>query len=165
VAATRPIEITYAPHPDIQRVAEAVQAMWESALGIRVELRVVEAKVLNSKINSLDYDVVRSNWFGDYLDPSTFLNMFRTHDGQNRTGWSHAEYGRLLAAAGGEADNARRFALFREAERILCAEELPIIPLYFRRGAFLLNPAFTGLNDNVRDILPIHRVRAAGFDE
>ena len=161
VAATRPIEITYAPHPDIQRVAEAVQAMWESALGIRVELRVVEAKVLNSKINSLDYDVVRSNWFGDYLDPSTFLNMFRTHDGQNRTGWSHAEYDRLLAAGGGEADNARRFALFREAERILCAEQLPIIPLYFRRGAFLLNPAFTGLSDNVRDILPIHRVRRA----
>jgi len=161
VAATRPIEITYAPHPDIQRVAEAVQAMWESALGIRVELRVVEAKVLNSRINSLDYDVVRCNWFGDYLDPSTFLNMFRTHDGQNRTGWSHAEYDRLLATAGGEADNARRFALFREAERILCAEQLPIIPLYFRRGAFLLNPAFTGLTDNVRDILPIHRVRRA----
>jgi oligopeptide transport system substrate-binding protein len=161
VAATRPIEITYAPHPDIQRVAEAVQAMWESALGIRVELRVVEPKVLNSKINSLDYDVARCNWFGDYLDPSTFLNMFRTHDGQNRTGWSHAEYDRLLAAAGSEADNARRFALFRAAERILCEQQVPIIPLYFRRGAFLLNPAFTGLKDNVRDILPIHRVRQA----
>ncbi len=56
-------------------------------------------------------------------------------------------------------DNARRFALFRDAERILCAEELPIIPLFFRRGNYLLIPRLGGVCDNVRDILPIQRVR------
>lgn len=162
IADTRPIELAYASHPPIQkRIAEAVQSMWESALGLRVELRVMERKVLSTRIRNLDYDVVRSDWYGDYLDPGTFLDMFTSGSGQNRTGWENVEYDHLIAAAAREADNAKRFALFRAAERILCEEELPIIPLFFKRGNYLLNPRFGGVRDNVRDILPIHRVRLA----
>lgn len=156
----RPIRISYAKDPPSQeRIAEAVQAMWQSALGIRVELDRIERKVLSSRIRSLDYDVVRSDWYGDYMDPSTFLDMFTTGNGQNRTGWSNTEYDRLIAAAAVEPDNRRRFDFFREAERILCQDELPIIPIFFKRGNFLLNPAFGGVNDNIRDVLPIQRVR------
>ena len=159
-AAQRPIEIAYASDPPQQRrVAEAIQAMWETALGIRVELRLQERTVLAARIRSLDYDVARSNWFGDFLDPAAFLDMFTSTSGQNRTGWAHARYDELIASAAREADNVRRLALLREAERILCEEELPIIPLFFRTGNFLLKPRFAGLRDNPREILPIHRVR------
>ena len=58
-----------------------------------------------------------------------------------------------------EPDNARRFEQFHEAERILCEDELPIIPIFFKRGNYLLNPAFGGVGDNIRDVLPIHRVK------
>lgn len=159
VAETRPIEIAFAPGDrEQQLVAEAVQAMWESVLGIRAELRLLEGKVLSTKIRALDYDIARSNWFGDYLDPGTFLDMFTTDGGQNRTGWSNAEYDRLIAAAAHEPDNARRFDLLSRAERILCEQELPIIPLFHRRGNYLLNPRFEGIEDNIRDLLQIHRV-------
>lgn len=162
LAAERPIEIAYPPTPPLhRRIAEVIQDQWQSELNIRVSLRVMERKVLSSRIRSLDYDIVRSDWYGDYLDPSTFLDMYTTESGQNRTGWTNAEYDRLIAAAAREPSNRRRFDLFRRAERILCAEELPIIPLYFKRGNYLLNPRFTGLVDNVRDMLPIHRVRFA----
>ena len=161
-AEIRPLELAYASDPPLQRrIAEAVQQMWQQSLGLRVELRSLDRKALGTAIRELDYDIVRSDWFGDYLDPSTFLDMFTTAGGQNRTGWSNAEYDRLIAGAAAEADNARRFALFHDAERILCEEELPIIPLFFRRGNFLLNPRFGGVRDNVRDILAIHRVRPA----
>ena len=161
--ASRPIELAYAPEPPIQRrIAEAVQAMWEPALGIRVELRVLERKVLSEKIRNLDYDLARSDWYGDYLDPLTFLDLFTSASGQNRTGWENAEYDRLIAAAVREQDDARRFALLAEAERILCEQELPIVPLYFKRGNYLLRPTFTGVMDNVRDLLPIHRVQRRG---
>lgn len=156
---SRAIEIASVADPEERFVAEAIQAMWESVLGIQVALRTIESKVLRSRISQLDYDVARSNWFGDYMDPSTFLDMFVTEGGQNRTGWSNAEYDRLIAAAGAEADNVRRFSLFRAAERILCEDELPIIPIYHRRGNYLFSPRFEPLQDNARDILPIHRVR------
>jgi len=158
-AARRPIEIVFPPEPEQQRVAEAIQVMWEEGLGIDVELRRQEAKVLSTRIRQLDYDLARSDWFGDYLDPSTFLNLFRAGDSQNRTGWANPRYDELLVAAGAEADGARRYELLREAEEVLCTEGVPVIPVFHRRGNFLLNPRFTGLNDHIRDVLPIQRVK------
>lgn len=156
----RPIELAVsADAPLVRRLAEAIQRMWEEHLGLRVDLRVLERTVLSQRIRNLDYDLVRSDWYGDYLDPATFLDMFTSTSGQNRTGWSNAQYDRLIAAAAREPDNARRFALLAEAERILCEQELPIIPIYHKRGTFLLRPGFAGVVDNVRDILPIQRVR------
>ncbi|MCC6360933.1 MAG: peptide ABC transporter substrate-binding protein [Phycisphaerales bacterium] len=157
--ATRPLRLAYASDPPQQRfILQAVAAMWERDLGIRVELEVTERKVLSERIRALDYDIARSDWFGDYLDPSTFLDLFVAGSSQNRTGWSHEEYTALIRAAASEPGAAARFAKLREAETILVRDELPIIPIYFRTGNFLLRPRFTGLSDNLRDILPIHRV-------
>jgi oligopeptide transport system substrate-binding protein len=157
---SRPIRIAYASDPPQQRrIVEAVQSMWERGLGLRVELEVMERKVLAERIRALDYDVVRSDWYGDYLDPATFLDMYTTGNPQNRTGWSNAEYDRLIAAALAAADARARFDAFHEAERILCEEELPIIPIYFKTGNYLLNPRFTGITAHVTDLLPFHRAR------
>ncbi len=160
-AAVRPIRILFPGEAEQRLLAEAIQQMWQRDLGIRVELQVTEPKVISTRIRSLDYDVARSNWFGDYLDPSTFLEMFQTDSGNNRTGWSNAEYDRLVSAATHEPDDAERYRLLAAAERILVEEELPILPVYFRRGGFLLSPRFEGLADNVKDVLFIHRVRPA----
>jgi oligopeptide transport system substrate-binding protein len=154
----RPLEIAFAATPEQRRIAEAVQQMLEENLGLRIELRVMEAKVLSARIRQLDYDLARSNWFGDYMDPGTFLNMFVTGGGQNRTGWSHPRYDALVAAAENEANDRHRYALLTEAEAILL-REVPIITVFHRTGNFLLRPGFTGLRDHVRDLLPIHRVQ------
>lgn len=159
IAGQRPIEILFSSEQDHRLVAEATQAMWERDLGIRVELRQLESKVISSRIRALDYDLARSNWFGDYLDPTTFLDMFITDGGQNRTGWSSARYDELLRTAAREPDDEQRFALLAAAERILVVDELPIIPAFHRTGNFLLSPRFEGLYDNPRDLAPIHRVR------
>lgn len=155
---SREIELMFAPNPAYQRVAEALAAMWEKNLGLRVTLRTIEGKVLSERVRSLDYDLVRSDWSGDYMDPMTFLEMFTTGNGQNRTGWSNAAYDDAIREAAIKSDNARRFAYLREAERILCEEQLPVIPLYFRRGNFLLSPAFAGVNDNVREYFPLSAI-------
>lgn len=161
-AAQRPIEISYASdNRDYQRVAEALAATWEQELGIRVAHGRMEGKALSARIRALQYDVARSDWFGDYLDPNTFLEMFTSGDGQNRTGWSNAEYDRRIAAAAAEPDDARRYALLSDAERILVEEDLPIIPLFVRSGNFLLRTGFEGISDNIRDFAPIQRVRRA----
>jgi len=48
---------------------------------------------------SLDYDLSRSAWVGDYEDPNTFLDLFTTNGGNNQTGWGSLVYDRLLEAA------------------------------------------------------------------
>ena len=92
-SAARPLELRYASNSAIQqRICEAVQSQWEKNLGIRVELRAEERTVLGGKIRNLDYDIARSDWFGDYMDPGAFLDNFTSTSGQNRTGWANAEY-------------------------------------------------------------------------
>ncbi len=160
IAGERPIEIAVAADSTLQlRIAEAIQGMWRDVLGVRADVRKLERAVLGARIRNLDYDLARSDWYGDYLDPSSFLEMFTTGNGQNRTGWSSAAYDEAIAAALSGEDNQARFAHFRRAERILCEEQLPIIPLYFKQGAYLLRSTFTGVSDNVLDILPIQRLR------
>jgi ABC-type oligopeptide transport system substrate-binding subunit len=119
----------------------------------------MERKVLAERIRALDYDIVRSDWYGDYLDPATFLDMYTTGNPQNRTGWSNAEYDRLIATALANPNPRERFALFAAAERILCEDQLPIIPVYFKTGTYLLNPRFTGIQSHVTDLLTFHRAR------
>ncbi len=162
VLALRPIELAIAPEPVQYRlVAEAVREMWRRELGVPVVLQTIETRVLSERIRNLDYDIVRSNWFGDFLDPISFLEMFTSSSGQNRTGWSSGAYDRLIEAAFRERDPQRRFELLSEAEGILCREGLPIVPLYYMTGNYLLNPRFSGLVDHVRGVLPVHRVRPA----
>jgi oligopeptide transport system substrate-binding protein len=48
---------------------------------------------------SMDYDIARYGWVGDYEDPNTFLDIWLTNGGNNRTGWGSVVYDRLLEAA------------------------------------------------------------------
>ena len=79
-----------------KNIAVELQRMWHETLGIQVKLRQAENKVYLAAQSALDYHVTRSSWIGDYNDPNTFLDMFMTQNGNNRTGWSNAGYDRLI---------------------------------------------------------------------
>jgi len=134
-------------------IAQAVAHMWRTRLGVRVELQNVESKVFHERVRKLDYDVARASWYADYLDPNTFLDVFRSGSGNNRTGFADASYDALLAAATAEPHPGRRFDLLAEAETILVERELPIIPLNFYVGAQLLSPRFGGVSVNARQLI------------
>lgn len=124
------IEYLYNTSEDHKRVAHAVSDMLKKHLSIIVTPLNMEWKVYLKKTTELDYSLARSGWIGDYNDPLTFLNLFTTGNGNNRTGWSSPEYDRLIKEASRIQDQARRAELFYKAEEIL-AEEMPVIPLYF----------------------------------
>ena len=58
----------------------------------------MEKRVYLAAQNHLDYDLTRSSWVGDYNDPNTFLDLFRSDNGNNRTGWKNARYDALMDA-------------------------------------------------------------------
>lgn len=120
-------------------IAEAVQEMWRKHLNIPVSIRNQDWGVYLDSQRRLDYVVCRAAWNADYLDPSTFLNMWRTGDGNNETGWSHARYDELIKRAALEGDPERRMDCFREAETILL-DELPILPVYWYVRSHLRRP-------------------------
>ena len=142
-------------------IAEAVQHLWWTHLGVRIELLNQEWKVYLDSVSRLQYDIARSAWIGDYGDPNTFLDMFVTGGGNNRTGWSHARYDELIRMAAREVDSARRVALLQEAEGLLVRDEMPIVPIYFYVNTVLVRPTVLGVWDNARNVHPFQYVAIA----
>ena len=137
-------------------LAVELQGMFKRDLGVAVELQRQEWKVYLRSMSSLDFDICRASWVGDYNDPNTFLNMFVTGDGNNRTGWGNPEYDGFIAAAAREADRNRRFEIFRQAERLLVSGEAPICPLYFYVGIQFYNAdRLGGVQANLLDEHPL----------
>lgn len=136
-------------------LAIEIQAMLRRELGISIDLQRQEWKVYLHSMSTLDYDLCRASWVGDYNDPNTFLGCFATGNGNNRTGWSSPAYDTLLARAAREADPARRLEIFAEAERLLISREAPICPLYYYVGtAFYDGTRLGGIQANLLDEHP-----------
>jgi oligopeptide transport system substrate-binding protein len=137
-------------------IAVELQGMFQRELGIRMHLRAQEWTVYLAAQSALDYDVCRSSWVADYNDPNTFLNMFVTGDGNNRTGWSSPAYDGYVRQAGAEADPQRRFAHFVAAEELLLRKEAPVCPLYFYVGIQFYDPErLGGIVPNLLDEHPL----------
>jgi len=155
------LQLLYNTRETHKLIAEAIQHMWRTALGVRVELLNQEWKVYLDSVSRLRYDIARSAWIGDYADPNTFLDMFVTGGGNNRTGWSHPRYDALIAGAARDTRPARRPALLQQAERILVADEMPICPIYFAVGSQLVRPTVLGVWDNARNVHPFQYIALA----
>jgi oligopeptide transport system substrate-binding protein len=143
-----PIDILYNTSEQHQIIAQAVQEMWRKNLGVTVTLTNQEWKVYLDAQTRKDYRVSRAGWIGDYLDPNTFLDMWITGGGNNRSGWSNAAYDSLIAAASKTADREARFTAFQQAERVLL-EEAPIVPIYFYVSKELIRPEVKGWFPNL----------------
>lgn len=125
-------------------IAEAVQAMLKENLKIPVRVLNQDWGVYLESMRKLEYDLCRAGWVGDYLDPATFLSLWKTGDGNNNTGWSSSRYDSLLAQSFLEGDPTKRFATLEEAEKIML-EEAPIIPVYWYVRSYLVRPEVKGI--------------------
>ncbi len=152
--------ILYSTSETNRDIAEVIALQLKRNLGIRLHPASQERKVYFLSQNTLDYDLCLCSWLGDYLDASTFLEVFtsRSEIDNNRTGWSNGEYDRLLTAAAAELNQECRAALLTSAEEILL-REAPIAILYFRTTTNLFNPAWEGYHDNILDIHPLKYMR------
>lgn len=148
------VEYLHLPLPIERNIAVELQAMWREVLGVEVGLEKKEQKVWLATMRELSYDLCRSSWVGDYNDPNTFLEMFTTGNGNNRTGWASAEYDHYVALAAAEGDVAKRQEILQKLERILIAEAAPIFPVYHYVGVQFRRPELGGVQANLIDNHP-----------
>lgn len=152
------ISYLYNTSDGAQFFAQAIQEMWRKNLGIRVSLRNQEYKVYRTSLAQGDYELARSAWSGDYLDPTTFLELFVSGGNINWTHWSDKRYDALLAQAARERNPVERIAKLKAAEEILL-DATPIIPTLHSRSKFLIRPEVRGWHPNLLDIHPYTGVK------
>src|SRR5690606_26675199 len=114
--------------------------------------------------HTMDYQLTRSGWIGDYADPNTFLEMWVTGGGNNETGYANPEYDALIEAASFERDADERMALLAKAEALL-NRDVPFVPLFYYVNNFLLAPEVKGFYPNLLDEHPLKHVWIEPSDE
>jgi oligopeptide transport system substrate-binding protein len=137
------IEVLYHNSEILRLVAEALQQMWRKELGIDIRLLNQEKKTVYASRRSGDFQLVLGTWTADYLDATTFLDMWRSDSGNNQTGWSSAEYDELARQADNMVDSTARAGVLARAENLVL-DAAPIIPVYFNTHVYLMSPAVKG---------------------
>ena len=140
------VEILFNTSENHKLTAEAIQQMWRQNLNVSATLLNQEEKVYFDSRRQMNYQIYRSTWIGDYVDPNSFLDLWLTNGTNNQTGWSNTVYDRLIAEASRTGEQAARYEAFQKAEAILL-DEAPILPVYFYTHTFLIRP-------NVKDWYP-----------
>ena len=153
-SAAKPLrfELRYNSAEVHERLAVAITSMWKEALGAEVQPVAEEFKSLLQDVDRGDVDMFRTSWAGDYNDAYTFAQYLKSDFGINLPRYQSAEYDRLLTAAAGEADVAKRRELLQQAEGVALKDH-PLIPLYFYVNKHLVKPQVQGWYDNVMNVV------------
>lgn len=147
-------------NPRYRDLSLALRDMWQSRLGIEVVTRGKETKDFREDLKEGRFMIARGGWYGDYGDPTTWLDLSRSTDGNNDRKYVNPAYDAMLDDAADEPDPARRFAILAEAERFLMEEEIPILPICTFLTVYWYEPGrFTGLTHHPRLDQYLGRIR------
>jgi len=125
-------------------VSEAILAMWEENLGVKISTRQTEFATFLSDLRDGEYQMFELGWVADYPDPENFLKIqFYSGSGNNYSQYANPEVDRLLEEADTETDEARRMSLYQQAEQII-VNEVPWIPLFHDEFSVLIKPYVGG---------------------
>ncbi|PZW29386.1 peptide/nickel transport system substrate-binding protein/oligopeptide transport system substrate-binding protein [Thermosporothrix hazakensis] len=148
--------------------AEAVQQMWEKALGIKVVIDNLDWNTfLDVTNNARDNDkapmIWKSGWIADYPDPQNWLTLLFTDPAQNSWNYGHdkskspnlAEQKanmELMKKADEEADPTKRMQMYNQAEQQL-VNDVAWLPVSQNKTASVTKPCVKGLVDNAMGLM------------
>ncbi len=152
------IEIKYNTGASHGKIAQAINEMWRQNLGVKTSLTGKEVKSFNEDKNTQNFMIIRAGWYGDYTDPTTFLDLLHTDNGNNDGKYSNPKYDALLAKAAATIDPQERYKTLSQAESLLMMEDLPILPIYFYVNITGFRDNVKGVYANARDLYPFKHI-------
>ena len=141
-------------------IAENIRRQWLQNLGVDIQLEGIELKMFRERLHNKDYAVARASWFGDYNDPSTFTDKYKSSSDNNDSGWINKDYDKICNEADEEKDRVRRFQLYEKAEALLL-QEAPILPIYTYTNSYLIADGVTGIPLNPRSLIVFKSVKVS----
>jgi oligopeptide transport system substrate-binding protein len=131
------------------QIAQVLRRQWQENLGIDLQLESLEVKVFGERLHNHEFDIGRASWFGDYYDPSTFTDVFKSSSENNDASYNSPAFDALLKKAELETDPDKRYQILADAESILL-EDAPVLPLYQYVGHYMYRPNVTGIPPDPR---------------
>ncbi|AOL34711.1 peptide ABC transporter substrate-binding protein [Anoxybacillus geothermalis] len=144
------VTLMYNTAENHKKIAEAVQEMLKTNLGVKVKLANQEWKTYLETTQQSNFQMARMGWVGVFVDPTVILDYYLGDSPNNRTNWVNKRFDDLMAKAKVEQDDQKRYELLHEAEKVLMTD-LPFIPVYFYSQNYLTSPKFKGI------VYPVNR--------
>lgn len=150
------VEVVYNPSGGHGNTVTVMQKQWQEVLNVKVKQEVVDFKILLDRKRNGNFMIARSGWFGDFSDPTTFLDMFRPDNGQNDGDYRSEAYEKLMVLAGQTPNAQKRLDILSQAETILADQDVPMIPLYYYKTVHLYRPGTHGVSLHPRNLQMFH---------
>ena len=139
------VEYMYNTDDRHKAIAEALQNMWQTELGVTVNLSNQDWNVFLKSRKDGDFQIARNGWIADYNDPCSFLDMWYTGGGNNDAQYSNPDYDALIDAAKSTSDQTERMNAFHAAEDILIGQDSVLAPIYFYTNPYMLSENISGM--------------------
>lgn len=118
ISKVPPITFSY-PNSQVSPFeAQVLQQMWQTALGIQVELNAVELNAYNMETANRQIQFGFTQWTADFPDPYDWLTLNLTSNAPGNDGqWKNAEFDQTVLQAE-QATGQARIQLYNQAEQI-----------------------------------------------
>lgn len=128
--------------------------------GIPVQVEVVQKSLLLTKTSKSTAPFFRGSWIADYPDAENYLSVFYSKNPAppNYTRYKSAAFDAAFEKALREDNDSIRYQLYREADKIMI-EDAPVVPLWYDKVVWLVQPHVKGFNPNALNLLELRRVR------
>ncbi len=140
------IELWLSTDANFTRVAQAMQSNLAEA-GIRVKIVQRDAASVREAARKGSTDLHLKDWYADYPDAENFLypllHSANRGVGGNESFYSNPTFDKLVTASRREQNDAKRAALYRQADSLQFADA-PMIYLFFYNELFAVQPWIKG---------------------
>jgi len=141
-------EILYNTSEGHQTVAELVQEMFKTNLGVEATLANQEWAVFQDTRTQGDYEMARGGWLTDFMDPSGMLAIMQDGNAYNDPNYYNEDFEAAMDKAATTTDKAEHYNALYEAQEILM-NDLPIIPVYHYSDTMLASERLVGWDRSV----------------
>lgn len=157
----KPLRITLNTVAEHKELAEFMQKKW-SEVGVLAEINISQAAAHQEAVDNGRSEFFMKSWFGDYPDAENFLALFYSRNfspaGPNKTHFKNARFDALYEKVKLEQNLAKRYALYREMDKIV-VEECPVIVLFYDEVIMLTQKNIVGLKADPMNTLRLESVR------
>jgi peptide/nickel transport system substrate-binding protein/oligopeptide transport system substrate-binding protein len=150
------------PSTEAARVAEIMTKAWTETLSLNVRVDVVPYDMYFDSMKKDDYVVGSSTWIGDFADPYTFLQMWRTDSNLNDAKFNDPEFENLVDRSLVE-EGSTRYKTLAEAEKLLLDWGV-VLPISYTPALNIIDTdEIDGWYQNPLDIHPLKYLSYAAY--
>ena len=138
----------------MKKQAELLAKAWEP-LGVKLTVQTTSASRYNHNIKNMSADIFGYTWIGDFADPISFLELFRTGSSLNVSGYSSKEFDDLLVMSSQADTTEDCYKILAKAEQILLDDGV-IMPIQHPISVHAIDlDCVGGWSVNALDIHPL----------